>query len=72
MRPSKNVIGDLRDEYLELMKKVAAARFAVMTLPLDDEETRYLTEQIAHMEDYGVILLNRAKYKAKPKEGTNE
>lgn len=37
---TKILIRELRDEYLNICKKIAAAKFALKTLPFDEQENR--------------------------------
>jgi hypothetical protein len=68
LKTTDKLIWDLRVEYMALAEKVAAAKFALANLPLDQSEIGLLQGQLRHMEEYGEALLSRAIY-ARKKEG---
>lgn len=62
MKNSKMLIMELRAEYLELCKKIAMAKFALDTLPLDEKAKELLKSQIWSMESYATKLVERASH----------
>ena len=62
MKTTAQLVKDLRLEHAELCKKIAAAKFAVDTLELDEIELNALKSQISHMEWYADDLVKRAGY----------
>jgi hypothetical protein len=72
MKNTRQLIKDLRFEYIELCTKIVAALFALKTLPLDEEEKRLLDYQIDYMEEYSKKLLERAEYSVKKERGETE
>lgn len=73
MKNTKILIRELRDEYLNICKKIATAKFALKTLPFDEQEKSDLQTQIWGMESYANKLVDRASYAAKNnKENLND
>lgn len=62
MKNKKQLLFDLRDEYLELINKLARATFAIESLSFSKQEGDLLKEQVAHMKKYAEVLLRRANY----------
>jgi hypothetical protein len=71
MKPTNILIIELRNEYLELKRKISKAEFAVKTLPFDKDEVSLINDQIWNMERYAAMILNRAEY-AKKKEAADD
>lgn len=79
MKPTATLINDLRNEYLGVQQKIAAASFALDTINLDEMEYQLLNSQIDDMCEYAAKIKARAKYAAdkdrnniknpKPKKG---
>jgi hypothetical protein len=71
MKPINILIIELRNEYLELTRKISKAKFAVKTLPFDEDEVSLINDQIWNMERYAAMILDRAEY-AKKKEAADD
>jgi hypothetical protein len=62
MKNVKQLVADLRAEYLGITRKRDEALFALATLPLDDKEKDMLSDQVNYMDWYAKKLAERAEY----------
>ncbi|MHC5281133.1 crAss001_48 related protein [Listeria kieliensis] len=59
MKSNEELIESLKQEYFDLMEKIAKERFALVAYPLNSRESSMLSDQVAHMNNYARVLLNR-------------
>lgn len=62
MKNTDELVKALKEEYVELVVKMAKLNLAAFTLPLNDRERELLNEQLEYMDNYSETLLERAKY----------
>jgi predicted secreted protein len=65
MKEINKLINDLRQEHNALNVKISSAKFALATLPLDDQEKVLLDKQVSEMELYAHAIRERARYARK-------